>query len=121
MRVITSEELKRFESGDIEKAKNMVCDVSLDPNNRRLTVPPERDDFDMLLMRVLVHADKAERMASLWKRCAKQYIRIADAAMKDLAAKDRILAAIEAEGMKINCPACGAEKTLLCGCWKKTP
>lgn len=32
-----------------------------------------------------------------------------------------IRAAIEEEGMKINCPACGAEKTLLCGCWKKTP
>jgi hypothetical protein len=29
-----------------------------------------------------------------------------------------IRAAIEAEGVKINCPDCGEEKTILCDCWK---
>jgi len=29
-----------------------------------------------------------------------------------------IRAVIEAEGMKMNCPDCGSEKTLLCDCWK---
>jgi hypothetical protein len=32
-----------------------------------------------------------------------------------------IRAAIEVEGMKINCPDCGSEKTLLCNCWKEEP
>jgi len=29
-----------------------------------------------------------------------------------------IRAAIEAEGMHINCPECGAVRSLLCDCWK---
>jgi len=58
MKTITEEELDRFEYEDIEKAKKMVCDVSKDPRNRRLCIPPQRDDFDMLLMRVIKELDR---------------------------------------------------------------
>ena len=59
MKKYTKEELDRFDPEDIELAKRIVIEVSKDPNKRTLCIPPQRDDFDMCLWRVIRFAESA--------------------------------------------------------------
>ena len=72
--MITQEELDRFESEDIEKAERHMIDICKDLRNFNMSIPPQRDDTDILMFRVFTKFRELEAENKKLKEKIKEFI-----------------------------------------------
>ncbi len=72
--MITQEELDRFESEDIEKAERHMIDICKDLRNFNMSIPPQRDDTDILMFRVFTKFRGLEAENKKLKEKIKEFI-----------------------------------------------